>query len=65
MASGGYATAALVRGADARDRLATLDGHEALVVDAAGRVAPPPPPAGRGGAGTRDRLAGAIGANGG
>ncbi|MEH1059376.1 hypothetical protein V6U89_29735 [Micromonospora sp. CPCC 206171] len=47
MASGVYATAALARGADARDRLATLDGHEALVVD---------PPAGRH---HRHRLAGA------
>ena len=33
-----YATAALARGADALDWLATLDGHTALLVDAAGRA---------------------------
>ncbi len=33
-----YATAALARGADALDWLATLDGHAALLVDATGRA---------------------------
>lgn len=33
-----YATAAVARGADALDWLATLDGYAALLVDAAGRV---------------------------
>ncbi|MEV0810179.1 FAD:protein FMN transferase [Micromonospora sp. NPDC050200] len=37
-----YATAAVARGADALDWLATLDGHEALLVDAAGRVGATP-----------------------
>ncbi|WP_446210673.1 hypothetical protein [Micromonospora sp. IBSANI012] len=41
-----YATAAMARGAHALDWLATLDGHEALVVDAAGGVRTTP--AGRG-----------------
>lgn len=33
-----YATAAVARGADALDWLATLDGYAALLVDAAGRI---------------------------
>lgn len=33
-----YATAAVARGADALDWLATLDGYAALLVDAAGGV---------------------------
>ncbi|SCF41317.1 FAD:protein FMN transferase [Micromonospora mirobrigensis] len=37
-----YATAAVARGADALDWLATLDGYAALLVDATGRVAATP-----------------------
>ncbi|MEU4369507.1 FAD:protein FMN transferase [Micromonospora chersina] len=49
-----YATAAVARGADALDWLATLDGYAALLVDAAGRVrATPDWPGSRAAAQTR------------